>query len=115
MTESSQLFANESLKLLIKRSRSLVPRVPPLKFFAYEVSGQFQILAKDPKSARMSTTNSTWCSKALWTTKPLQSRIILIDQLSPSSEKIRAMILKMKEDSEAKVYIGGGVQNDLVS
>ena len=76
------------------------------KVFAYEVSGQFQILAKDPKSARMSTARTLRGVVRRCGQLNLYNQELLIDQLSPSLREIRAMILKMKEDSEAKVYIG---------
>jgi hypothetical protein len=76
------------------------------KVFAYEVSGQFQILAKDPKAARMSTARTLRGVVRRCGQLNLYNQELLIDQLSPSLREIRAMILKMKQDSEAKVYIG---------
>ena len=76
------------------------------KVFAYEVSGQFQILSKDPKSARMSTSRTLRGVVRRCGQLNLYNQDLLIDQLSPSLREIRAMVLKMKEDSEAKVYVG---------
>lgn len=76
------------------------------KIFAYEVSGQFQILAKDAKAARMSTARTLRGVVRRCGQLNLYNQELLIDQLSPSLREIRAMILKMKQDSDAKVYIG---------
>ena len=77
-----------------------------VRIFAYEVSGQFQILSRDERGARMSSARSLRGVIRRCGQLSEHEQDVLIDQLSPSLREIRGMIEKMKQDKEGRVYVG---------
>ena len=76
------------------------------RIFAYEVSGQFQILSSDPKHSRMSTARSLRGVIRRCGQLSTYDQELLIDQLSPSLREIRGLVERMQQDRDAKVYVG---------
>lgn len=76
------------------------------KVFAYEVGGQFQVISRDPRLSRMSSARSLrGVIRRCGQLSPYDQEV-LIDQLSPSLREIRGLVERMKQDRDAKVYIG---------
>jgi hypothetical protein len=77
-----------------------------VRIFAYEVSGQFQVLSRDHHGARMSSARSLRGVIRRCGQLSRHDQEVLIDQLSPSLREIRGLIERMDQDIDARVYIG---------
>ena len=77
-----------------------------VRIFAYEVSGQFQVLSRDHNGARMSSARSLRGVIRRCGQLSRHDQEVLIDQLSPSLREIRGLIERMDQDIDARVYIG---------
>lgn len=76
------------------------------KIFTYEVGGQFQVLYRGTDGARMTTARTLRgvirrCGRLSPDTQEL-----LIDQLSPSLQEVRALVHRFREDEHAQIYVG---------
>jgi len=76
------------------------------KIYAYEVGGQFQLLYKGSDGSRINTVRTLrGVIRRCGRLNP-DPQELLIDQLSPSLQEVRALVNRFKEDKNALIYVG---------
>jgi adenylate cyclase len=94
------------LEVLTQATRVFSDEGEGTKIYTYEVGGQFQILHKGSDGARINTVRTLRGVIRRCSHLSPEPQELLIDQLSPSLQEVRALVTRFREDKNALIYVG---------